>query len=360
MDLLCRKTSTRGGRRRDKRAPSRWLPALAVGLLWLAPSPAGADGLPFTITTGARFGAFYGVANEYVYNQLLSPNYKNSQLVWPLAPMFFSGAALSFDSAFGLFATLDVRQGFAGVAGTMTDSDFLNGDGVRTHYSQSSSYAERANLLDVRAGWDFLRDSGLKVGAFLAFSYMDLKWSARDGYYQYPTSGQPYSGSGPTYVPGNLNPWSPSETQTPIYGTGIIYETAYAGGSVGVRAGYAFSSILSIDGSFAFTPLLSAATEDNHVARQLDFYSTLNGGFMIEPRVAVTWTFLAAASLRLEVGYRYAWNLRGDLTEVNTGTSDFSTSFPYIAGPNSSFTGTNDSGADFSALDAGLVLSISL
>jgi hypothetical protein len=64
--------------------------------------------------------------------------------------------------------------------------------------------------------------------------------------------------------------------------------------------------------------------------------------------------------LRLEIGYRYAWGLKGDLTEVNTGTTDFSTSYPYIAGPDSAGKGTNDSGAALSVLDAGLGVSISL
>ncbi len=164
-------------------------------LLCLGAFPARADNAvpPISFTTGARFGAFYGMANEYVYNQALSANYKNSELDWSLEPMIFTGAALSLDSTVGIFVTLDVRQGFAGKAGEMTDSDFLNGDGQRTHFSQSDSYAERANLLDLKVGWDFYRQGALRIGAFGAFSYMDFKWSARDGYLQYPTTGNPYT-----------------------------------------------------------------------------------------------------------------------------------------------------------------------
>ena len=323
---------------------------LAAGLLTLCALRAPAED-PLSLSVGARFGAFYGVANEYVYYPAISAGYKISQLVWPLAPMFYSGAGLSLDTAIGIFVTLDVRQGFAGVAGTMTDSDFLNFDGVRTNYSQSDSYAERANLVDVRAGYDFYRTDTLSIGAFGAFSYMDLKWSARDGYYQYPPPGQ----TSPNYTP-----WSPSETKVPLYGTGIVYETAYAGGSLGLRARWALSSAFMLEGSFAFTPLLGASTEDNHLMRQLDFYSTLSGGLMVEPRVAVTWMFFSRAHLKLEVGYRYAWNLKGDLTSVNTGTTDYSTSYPYAAGPDSTSTETGASGADFSALDVDLMLSISL
>lgn len=331
-----------------------WVSALFV--LVAAVSARAEDPPAFTLTAAAKFGALYGVANEYVYNQAYLPDYKNSWLVWPLQPMLFSGATLSIDSAIGLFAVIDVRQGFAGVAGTMTDSDYLNGDGVRTHYSQSDSYAERANLVDIKLGWDFYRRGGFSVGAFGAFSYMDLKWSARDGYLQYPTTGGPYT----TSSPGTFTPWSSSETKTPLYGTGIIYETAYVGGAAGVRSRYAFSDAFAVDASFAFTPLLSCYTEDDHVLRQISFYSTLSGGFMIEPRVGVEYTFFKTAVLRLEIGYRYAWNLKGDLTEVNQGTSDFSGNPPLVAGPNSAATGTGDSGADFMAADASLMLRISL
>jgi hypothetical protein len=161
-------------------------------------------------------------------------------------------------------------------------------------------------------------------------------------------------------VPGTYTPWSASETKTPLYGTGIIYETAYFSGAVGLRTRYVLGGGFSVDASFAFTPLALCNTEDNHVLRQVDFYSTLTGGFMIEPRAAVEYSPFAWATLRLEVGYRYAWNFKGDLTQVNTGTSDFSTSYPSVAGPNSTFKGTNDSGAALSILDAGLSLRISL
>ncbi|HET6484840.1 MAG TPA: omptin family outer membrane protease [Spirochaetia bacterium] len=341
--------------------------AAFLALSTLAVVPAAADtasadaSIPgVSVSTTATAGAFLGVAHEYIYDQNLATNYMVSELVWPLEPMAFAGATVSADTDIGLFGSLDVEQGFAGPAGTMTDSDFLNGDGVRTHYSQSTSYAERANLVELRLGWDLLSRSVLRVGAFGALSYMDLKWSARDGYYQYPTSGSSYTVSSGTVTPGTYAPWSASETETPLYGTGILYETTYLAAAAGVRARYALGDRFLLDASLAFAPIVDCYVLDNHVLRQLDFYSTLTRGFLVEPRVAVDWALLPSVRVKLDVGYRCAWNLRGNVTEVSTGASDFSTGFPYVAGPNSSFTGTNDSGADLSALDAGLSLSISM
>jgi len=348
----------------NKRAGFRAAAGVAfLALSTLAAVPARADdALPgVSIATTAAAGVILAVGHEYVYDQNLAPNYMVSELVWPLAPMVFAGATVSIDGETGLFGSLDVRQGFAGPAGTMTDSDFLNGDGVRTHYSQSTSYAERANLVDLRLGWNLLSRDVLKVGAFGAISYMDLKWSARDGYYQYPTSGSQYTVSSTgTVTPGTYIPWSASQTETPLYGTEILYETTYLTAALGARARYALGDRFLIDASLAFAPVVDCYVLDNHVLRSLDFYSTLTRGLMIEPRVAAEWALLPSLHLRLDVGYRYAWNLKGNVTQVSTDASDFSTSFPYVAGPDSSSTGTNDSGADLSMLDAGLSLGISL
>ena len=81
---------------------------------------------------------------------------------------------------------------------------------------------------------------------------------------------------------------------------------------------------------------------------------------MIEPRVAVEYVPLRGITLRLEIGYRYSWGLKGDLTEVNTGTTNASGGNPYYAGPDSTLTAKGDSGASLSILDASLALAISL
>ena len=81
---------------------------------------------------------------------------------------------------------------------------------------------------------------------------------------------------------------------------------------------------------------------------------------MIDPRVAVEYVPLRGVTLRLEIGYKYSWGLKGDLTEVNTGTTNVSSGNPYYAGPDSTLTARNDSGASLSVLDASLALAISL
>ena len=116
-------------------------------IVFLFPRSAFGQSMPqVSISTTASSGFLYGSGFEYVYNQQVSTNYKNSELDWPFQFLFYSGEALTLDTSIGVFARLDVKEGLPGKVGTMTDSDFLNGDAAqtRTHYSQSDSYAERA------------------------------------------------------------------------------------------------------------------------------------------------------------------------------------------------------------------------
>jgi outer membrane protease len=340
-----------------------WTAALLACVFALCPALALAQDTQkaFSLTTSTSMGLLYGQASEYVYNQYLSKDYKNSELDWPFEPLFYAGARLDLDTKLGIFASLDVKQGFAGKTGTMTDSDFLNGDGTRTHFSESDSYTERALLLDLKVGYDFPSVmEPLTIGVYGGFSYMDFKWSARNGYYQYPTTGYEYGWDGNgNFYNGTYTPWSADETKTPIYGVGILYEQAYLIGLVGLRASYKVGEAFTLGASCSIGPIASCYTADNHELRQVDFYSTLSNGFLIEPGLSLEYAVKPGASLRLDVDYRQVSGLKGDLTEVAQGTTSTSSYYNYYAGPDSASTGTGDSGAFISMLDASLSFRLS-
>ena len=313
-------------------------------------------GKAFSISTSVSAGILFGQSFEEVYNQYLSKDYKNSELIWPMMPLYYSGAGLALTIRNGVFATLDIKQGFSGKTGLMTDSDFLNGDGVRTHFSQSDGYTERSLLLDLKVGYNLPSRTTLSLGFFGGFSYMDFKWSARDGYYQYPTSGSDYYwDSSGIFHPGTDTPWSAGQTKTPLYGTGILDEQAYLIGSLGFKASYRLLESLSLGASFSIAPLAYCYTEDNHEFRLVDFYSRLSGGFMIEPGLSVDCSIKPGASLKLLVNYRQLSNLKGDITQVDQGTTSTSSGGNFYAGPVSSSTSTGGSGASIWMLDASLV-----
>lgn len=298
----------------------------------------------FTLSMRSSAGILYGQAEEYVYYQDFATDYKVSELDWPFEPLAYIGQGLDFGSKSGIFASLDVKEALPGVVGSMTDSDYLNFDGQRTHFSESDSYAERMIAAELRAGYELPGSGPFRFAAYLGFSYLDFKWSARDGYYQYPTSGS--TGSYPA--------WSASETKTPIYGTSILYEAAYLSAYLGARASYALEKGLSLGAYCSFSPIAFAYTADNHELRQLNFYSTLKSGYLAEPGLSIEYALKPGARLSLSASYKAIWNLKGDLSAVNQGTSSTSSYYNYYAGPDSSSTSKGDSGAAISMLDVGL------
>ncbi|MGA2975191.1 MAG: omptin family outer membrane protease [Spirochaetia bacterium] len=337
---------------------------MCAGLVLLASSAYGQDARKaFSISMTTSSGLLVGEGFEYVYDQGVSTNYKVSELDWPFQPLFYTGAALSLSSRMGIFASLDLKQGLSGKTGTMSDSDFLNGDGVKTNLSESDCYSERDILLDLKLGYDLPLHLPFILGVYAGFSYMDFKWSARDGYYQYPTSGDPYTidpATGTLTSYGTYTQWSADETKTPLYGTGILYEQAYVIGSLGLRASYRLLDALIVGASFSFSPLAYCSTEDNHELRLVDFYSTLSGGFVIEPGLSLEYTIKPGASLKLSVDYRQLFNLMGDITQVEEGTTSTASDNNYFAGPDSASTSTNGSGAALWMLDASLLFRLEL
>jgi outer membrane protease len=321
--------------------------AIALGLLLLpllCASPAPAQGP--TLEVQSRTGVLFGLVRELVYygaNIL-------SELDWRFQPVVYAGTALKLQTSMGVSAVVDVRSAFPGRSGYMGDWDagnYLDGDFTRTHYSQQDCYTERALLLDARLGWVFRLGPVLTLEPFGAFGLMQLKWSARDGYLQYPTVGPPYPA------------WSPSLPKVPVSGTAIIYEQTYlipgAGFSVGAVVGRRFHGELR----FLFSPFLFCNDLDNHVQRagfgeaaDVDFHDYLRGGFLIEPGLRLGLQVSPRARLSLDLSYRGVFALIGDTAKVLAG--------PGLTPGEIDEMYSDGAGTTYSALDACLALSLSL
>ncbi len=319
--------------------------ALALVILSILAAATGfADGVTVTASTGA--GVMYGVAKELVFGSYQGTTFVMSELVWDLKPLIFSRAALALSTEVGFVASLDVRLGIPGKTGSIADSDWLNhdfnGDTAKTHYSLSDNFTERAILLDAQAGWQFTLASWITIRPFLGFGLMDFKWTARDGYYQYPPQ------NSPPYSPD----WSPSAPRLPMSGTSIVYQQTWFLPSVGIAAKLRFGEDLSGTISFAFSPIVFCNDLDNHELRHLDFYEYMWGGPLLEPKISLEWHVIQRAWLQLNVSFRHIEGLVGTTYEVVTGA-------PATPGLVASKT-TSGAGVSFDALDASLNLTWTL
>ncbi len=325
-----------------------------------AQSSAGASSNRISLSITTEAGVLDGLAKEFVYDQGVSPDYIVSELDWQLQPVFYWGAGIDLGYR-QWYAELNLKSGVSGESGSITDSDFLDGNGVKTNFSESNAYTEQALLADLTVGWKVEAFPGMKLGLFVSGDYMDFKWTAQDGYYQYPSTGSEYSyNANGSVVYGTYPAWSASESKVPIYGTAIVYEQAYIYPAVGVSAEVALARRLTLGASFSYSPLVYCSDEDDHELRLLDFFSAMGMGTMIEPKLDLTYRFSERAALELSASYRVISGLLGNEEVENVGTADASPTYPYAAGPGTVVSYPESSGASYSTLDASLSFRLGL
>jgi outer membrane protease len=321
------------------------VPLIACVVLGVAAVAVPAQPFPVSVTTTS--GVMLGWVKELVYYN----GYTESELDWPLLPAFYAGAAVTLGETSGFLASVDLQLGIPTRAGTMTDSDFLNGDGVKTHFSQSDGELESAVLVNVQAGWGIPFDLEAGTGSFepfIGFEYIRIEWTAQNGYLQYPPETNP-----------PFTPWSPSTPQTPVYGTGIIYTQNYAIPTAGMKLSLPILKAFSVAAAFTFSPYLWCWDKDSHLLRQLDFYSSMHGGILIEPRVSATYRISERSAVTLDVLYRHISSLIGDTYEVGTGAVGYST-IGQLAPGQQSITYTNAAGASFDVVNISISLQIGM
>ena len=303
--------------------------------------------IPIFISTSS--GVMLGVVKEFVYDS----GYTVSELDWPLLPAFYAGITLNLGETAGFLASVELQVGIPGLdTGNMTDSDFLNGDGVKTNFSESDGVLENAVLLSTQTGWGFpietARGTVITIEPFLAFEFIRLEWTAQNGYLQSPPE------TSPPYTP-----WSPSTPQTPIYGTAIIYTQTYLIPAFGLKGIFPLTEGLTMTLSFTFSPYLWCSDEDSHLLRQINFYDNMYGGFMLEPRLSATYKISSRTTLSLDVLYRHIAQLVGNEYEEGTGAADYTQNTELPPGQQSG-TFTNGGGASLDVVNISLLLGISL
>jgi outer membrane protease len=306
-------------------------------------SPAAGPGKDsrFGFSAYARTGILYGQAEEIVYRDSQSPDYK-SQLLWDIKPLAYAGAGLSFSvnenrDAPGFYTDASLRAGIPFRTGIMEDRDWQNSSdhSMLTNYSVHENYTTQAFLSDLALGISIPLKHRDRILAFLklesAVSYRYFDWMARNGYYQ--------------YIPGNTTqPWNPSDPQTPLYGDQIAYYQHWLTVSPGIALSVPIRSRWLVEVSCNVSPgLIWVWSLDKHIARQLDFQDYSTGGVLLEGGLNVSYSFNARLSLGGYASYRYIRNSRGDTLQIDGEYSQWN---------------VNQAGAGFRALDAGLTLKV--
>ena len=169
----------------ERRLSSRtFIAAAAAGLAILAAPSLGAQ---VSLEASTSAGVLLGTSREIV----LSGSYVVSRLDWAMEPLALAGSELRASTPAGLRVSLEVRSGAPGKTGRITDKDFLNGDGVVTHFSEHDSFTEGALMLDARIGRQFALGGRFTIEPFAGFSLMEETTAFRFGWERFQAADTP-------------------------------------------------------------------------------------------------------------------------------------------------------------------------
>ncbi len=271
-----------------------------------------AERTTWNIRTGV--GILAGSSFEYVRG-----NTPVSELEWPYMPLLYAYASADLCTSGGFFASADIKVGIPEKTGTMTDSDFLNGDGSLTHFSAHNCFSDYSFDIRGRVGKRFTPIPRFTVTPFFEFTYLDFKWTAKDGYFQYPQESQP------PYAP-----WTEDREKKYISGTGISYRQQFYIPAAGASCTYEFSGVWEAGFSLSVTPFAVCCAVDRHFFKSTEYRDTMFFGIYTNPEISVSAHINSTVAFEIRFGWRNIFNLRGSSTIKESDGPD--RTYPGIAG----------------------------
>jgi len=191
-------------------------------------------GFPATGPDGTLYGGYFPI----------------SKLEWPLdISLGRINAGLNIGDSWRINGVL--KKNLSNPSGTMKDSDWLTASNPARLdvYSESNISEFNAWIFDVDVEWAFLKRKSWSLYAGLGYQYQKFDYEAKL-IHQYSPSGLPNS---------------------EFYGddrVGITYEITYSMPYVKIGTDFKIKDKFTLDGSFAWSPIVKAKDEDHHLLRE--------------------------------------------------------------------------------------------
>jgi outer membrane protease len=215
---------------------------------------------PVSAQLQTHIGMFFGGMTEYVYEE--GRAHELSRLEWEenFVPYVAIAGDFSFRNFFvdvGVITAIPVRSGF------MKDYDFmLPGSDAASHFSRHDALFDKHLEISPKIGYTF--DFGdWRLSPQVGFLYRNRKWSAVDGYVQYPRSG----------------PWTEDAPKQDMAGVVISYEELIWFPTVTLSGSYTIKKRYDIGLTATYYPYLHVDTVDSHMLRSTRFHDTMKGGW---------------------------------------------------------------------------------
>ncbi|MDR3337359.1 MAG: omptin family outer membrane protease [Treponema sp.] len=289
----------------------------------------------FVISAEAKAGFIYGQGEELVYYG--TTDTVLSQLLWDMKPLWYVGGDLALSLGHSRWPfnlkvfDFSVKGCLPLASGKMEDRDWLYRpyDNSPTLFSSHDNFTSSAIFLDV----DFLDFSfpfsfssvTLSGDFFFRYSYMDLTWTARDGYMDYTkTGGSKYDHEG----------------------LAIDYTQTWNLFALGVGTGISVKDIFFADVSFAITPLIFVTAEDHHHITHMQYQDKPEGGLYLEPKITLGLSTNKHFRFSVYFSYRHISGSKGESSSRVAGSGDYIK----ISG--------STGGAAYRAMDSGIAIKV--
>jgi outer membrane protease len=193
--------------------------------------------------------------------------------------------------------------------GVVEDYDYLLASSdAASQYSRHDVYTDKQTALSARLGYRFV------IGAFAieplaGFSLYNRKWSAADGYLQYPD--------------GDDEAWNEGLPKKNVQGTVISYEQLLWFPCAGFRAGWTRGRF-GIGLSVLVYPYIGAQALDSHFVRARQFYDEMEGGIGGSAALSGVWYFNGSRNMGLKASVGFEWfnTVKGETSSNAIGVSD--------------------------------------
>ena len=267
------------------------------------------DGKGVSLGGQVSVGVLNGEAKEHVYDYETVDGSRRqlSRLDWDLKNVVMGGG----NGSMRLLNKLTLNGGvwFAlteGNDGEMDDYDWLDTTSSEwTHYSLSEVDVTQGYIVDVNAAWDLVTWNDLTARIYAGYKQNGWTWEDRGVYLLYPEYG---------YIPVDLD------------GENMInYEQEFRIPYVGGSADWALGDF-TFTGYVTWSPFVSATDWDEHVARDLHFKETFDGGDLLglgaEARYSFTQGSLKGAFVSAALDYQKIDLMVGDMEVEDISTGD--------------------------------------
>jgi outer membrane protease len=284
-------------------------------LFLLAAVPVISEEAPLSGSFRFNVGGFYGGVDEYVY--VKGRSQELSRLEWEehFVPFIETAGEIIFHK---FFFDLSILSGIPVKSGAMRDYDYILASNKPSHFSKHDAWLDKHLELSAGIGYRF-NFGRWSLSPSAGFMYRSRKWTAKNGYIQYPPSGQP---------------WSEQVPKKAVRGVVISYEEEIWFPVVSLGTGYRINKNWGTALSASWYPYLNVETTDTHFLRKTVFYDSMKGGGGVCTELSLLYYPRAtdAMSFKFAFGFEGVYpprgtNLTGEIG-YDTGISELTRAQP--------------------------------